>query len=77
MTDKISQITEKMIAYDRGDIRRIEHFMKVYGYAAVIGKLEGLDPDIQEYWKRPLFSMISVSRSAKKNTTAVPENIRK
>ena len=48
MTDKISQITEKMIAYDRGDIRRIEHFMKVYGYAAVIGKLEGLDPDIQE-----------------------------
>lgn len=48
MTDKISQVTEKMIAYDRGDIRRIEHFMKVYGYAAVIGKLEGLDPDIQE-----------------------------
>ena len=47
MTDKISQITEKMIAYDRGDIRRIEHFMKVYGYAAVIVKLEGLDPDIQ------------------------------
>ena len=48
MTDKIAQITEKMIAYDKGDIPRIEHFMKVYGYAAAIGKLEKLDPATQE-----------------------------
>ena len=48
MTDKIAQITEKMIAYDKGDVPRIEHFMKVYGYAAAIGKLEKLDPATQE-----------------------------
>ena len=43
-----AQIEKKMITYDSGDIRRIEHFMKVYGYAAAIGKLEGLDPRTQE-----------------------------
>ena len=48
MTEMIAQITEKMIAYDSGDIHRIEHFIKVYGYASAIGKLEGLDPRTQE-----------------------------
>ncbi|HIZ22740.1 MAG TPA: HD domain-containing protein [Candidatus Blautia faecigallinarum] len=33
-----------MIAYDCGDLRRIEHFIKVYGYASAIGRLEGLNP---------------------------------
>lgn len=48
MTEMTAQIAKKMITYDSGDIRRIEHFMKVYGYAAAIGKLEGLDPRTQE-----------------------------
>ena len=48
MTEMTAQIAKQMIAYDSGDIRRIEHFMKVYGYAAAIGKLEGLDPRTQE-----------------------------
>ena len=28
--------------YDCGDIRRIKHLIKVYGYAVAIGRLEGL-----------------------------------
>lgn len=39
----IAEITEKMIEFYRGDIRRINHFMKVYGYASMIGRLESLE----------------------------------
>jgi len=37
-----------MILFDRGDARRIQHFLKVYQFAALIGKLEGLSPEQQE-----------------------------
>ena len=43
----IPQLTEKMIAFSKGDIHDIEHFMKVWGYAKTIGELEGLDEDTQ------------------------------
>lgn len=42
MTERTARIAEKMVEYDCGDIRRIEHFIKVYGYASAIGRLEGL-----------------------------------
>lgn len=32
-----------MAAYDKGDPMRIHHFLKVYSFASVIGRLEGLD----------------------------------
>ena len=44
MTERTAHIADKMIAYDCGDLRRIEHFIKVYGYASAIGRLEGLNP---------------------------------
>lgn len=44
MTERTARIAEKMVEYDCGDIRRIEHFIKVYGYASAIGRLEGLHP---------------------------------
>ena len=34
-----------MIEYDKGDPMRIQHFMKVHDFAALIGKLEGLDKE--------------------------------
>jgi len=37
-----------MILFDRGDARRIQHFLKVYQFAALIGKLEGMSPEQQE-----------------------------
>lgn len=32
-----------MMDYDRGDPKRIQHFVKVYEFARTIGKMEGLD----------------------------------
>lgn len=39
----ISSLIDEMIAYDKGDSRRIQHFMKVHDFARTIGQLEGLD----------------------------------
>lgn len=36
-----------MMDYDRGDPKRIHHFMKVYEFARTIGKMEGLDEKTQ------------------------------
>ena len=37
-----------MIAYYAGDVRRINHFLKVYSFAKTIGEMEGLDESTQE-----------------------------
>lgn len=37
-----------MVAYNACDARRIHHFIKVYGFAKMIGETEGLDADTQE-----------------------------
>lgn len=46
--DKLTKTALAMYEYMEGDIKRINHFMKVHGYAAVIGKVEGLDNRTQE-----------------------------
>lgn len=45
MTHLHAQLVEAMIAYDRGDVRRIQHFIKVHDFAATIASLEKLDSD--------------------------------
>ncbi|MDO5381585.1 MAG: HD domain-containing protein [Eubacteriales bacterium] len=42
------QLILKMIEFDKGDPKRIQHFTKVYEYAHIIGKLEGLDDKTQK-----------------------------
>ena len=44
----ISQLINKAIEYDKGDPRRICHFMKVYSFAKTIGQLEKIDEQTQE-----------------------------
>ena len=44
----LDRVLEKMIAYDAGDARRIQHFLKVHAYAALIGREEHLPPAVQE-----------------------------
>ncbi len=44
----IGQVINAMVAYYAGDVRRINHFMKVYAFAKAIGELEGLDKSTQE-----------------------------
>lgn len=40
---KIGNVICEMTKYYAGDLKRINHFMKVYAYAKTIGELEGLD----------------------------------
>ncbi len=42
-----NKLLDEMIAYDAGDARRIQHFMKVYGFARMIGEEEGLNERTQ------------------------------
>ena len=44
----LPNLIAQAIAFDRGDARRIQHFLKVYAYADTIGRLEGLPDDMQE-----------------------------
>ncbi len=44
----MGQVADAMLAYYRGDVKRINHFLKVYAYAKAIGELEGLDARTQK-----------------------------
>ena len=39
----ISKLTVAAITYDKGDAKRIQHFIKVHFFAELIGRMEGLD----------------------------------
>lgn len=45
---KIGQVLDAMLGYYAGDVRRINHFLKVYGFAKSIGEKEGLCVDEQQ-----------------------------
>lgn len=45
---KISDLIAAAVKYDGGDPRRIQHFIKVYGFAKAIGEGEGLEPQTME-----------------------------
>ena len=40
---KNDRLIHAMIEYNRGDAKRIQHFLKVYEFASLIGRAEGLD----------------------------------
>ena len=43
-----SLLIKKAIAFDHGDARRIQHFLKVYAFAAQLGREEKLDAETQD-----------------------------
>ena len=43
----IEKLTALAIAYDAGDAKRIQHFIKVYAYSRLLGRREGLDEHTQ------------------------------
>ena len=43
----VSEIAAKMIGYSEGNLHDIEHFLKVYAYAKIIGECERLGKDAQ------------------------------
>jgi hypothetical protein len=46
--NKIGNVINAMIDYYTGDVRRIQHFLKVYGFAKAIGEIENLSKELQE-----------------------------
>lgn len=42
--DLTNKLIEEMISYNRGDAKRIQHFIKVYSFAKLIGETEDLSP---------------------------------
>ena len=65
------KLKERMIAYENGSPARIQHFMKVYAFADMIGEAEKLSEERQRW------CTISGSVSQKKNTAAAAENFRR
>ena len=45
MNRKHAQLTALMTAYNAGDPKRIQHFIKVFQLASVIGTLEQVDEE--------------------------------
>ena len=43
----IAEIMKKMITFSNGNIHDIDHFLHVWSYAKMIGKLEQIDPETQ------------------------------
>ena len=43
-----ASVMEKMIAYSKGNLHDIDHFLKVWALAKTIGEQEGLDAHTQE-----------------------------
>lgn len=47
MDKQVALALQEMIRRNRGDQKRIEHSVKVFGYAQLLGRLEGLDREEQ------------------------------
>ncbi|WRS28520.1 HD domain-containing protein [Oscillospiraceae bacterium MB08-C2-2] len=47
MDIQTAKLMTAMVQYDQGDAKRIQHFIKVHNLAAVIGKMESLEEDMQ------------------------------
>ena len=45
---KITDVAAGMVSYNAGDARRINHLLKVYAFAKMIGEAEGLNAQTQE-----------------------------
>lgn len=43
MEKKHAELIKAMTAYDKGDVPRIQHFIKVHDFAVTIARLEGVD----------------------------------
>lgn len=68
---KTGEIMQAMIAYYAGDVRRINHFLKVFALAKTIGEMEGLEESAQEILEiAALTHDIGIRNSEKKYRSA-------
>lgn len=72
----LPQLIAKAIAFDHGDARRIQHFLKVYTYADLIGKLEHIPASTQHTLVTAAVLHDIGIHAAEKNTAAPAAYIR-
>lgn len=71
-----AEVVRRMILFDKGDARRIQHFLKVYMFSAMIGTMENLPRNSRRFWKSLLFSMTLAFIRRRKNTVSAMESCR-
>lgn len=47
MNEQTAAVLQEMMQRNKGDQKRIEHSLKVYGYAGLLGEMEALSPEIR------------------------------
>ena len=71
MNKKHIALLQEMILYYRGDAKRIQHFLKVYEFASLIGRLENLPEDQQQLLETAaIVHDIGIKRSEEKYGSA-------
>ena len=69
--DTIAHVINEMVSYYAGDARRINHFLKVYGFAKTIGELEWLSEQKQQILEMAAVTHdIGIKNSEKKYNTS-------
>lgn len=74
---KRDEVLQAMIAFDAGDAKRIQHFLKVYTYAALLGRQEGMPSAVQQTLELAAILHDIGIHAAEANTAALPASIRR
>ncbi len=74
---EISQIITKMIIFSKGNLHDINHFMKVYAFAKLIGESENLDKNTQNILETAAILHDIACPVCRKNTEILTANSRK
>lgn len=74
---KLDDLALHMITYYAADPARIQHFIKVHSFAALIARQEGMDAATLEILEAAAYGMISESNRQSRPMAAPRANIRK
>lgn len=74
MEEKLRKLMLAMIAYNNGDAKRIQHFIKVQALAKLIGEEEKLDAKTLYILEAAALTHDIGIRIAKRNTAPAPAN---
>ncbi len=74
METKLRKLMLGMIAYNEGDAKRIQHFIKVHALARLIGEEEQLAPDALYILEAAALTHDIGIKNSEKNTAPAPAN---
>lgn len=73
---QLHELVSRMIAYNAGDPKRIQHLIKVHYFARMIGLAEHVDEATQLILEAAALCMTLVSGFVSRNTESAMESIR-